>query len=708
MIKYKNKILRIKFVLIKINSIISWILNIKIQWIAAIAFYFVIQSSPADPLVIKINPTKVNATRVEKNIIDIPASISHIGQEKIQLGTEQAGLDESMKQVPGAFFLNRYNYAQDLRVSIRGFGARSNFGIRGIKIIVDGIPETLPDGQGSIDGVDIGSIYKIDVIRGPSSSLYGNASGGAILIETERGPDLPFVELRNTYGDFNLNKQQLKIGGNTGDLNYLLNISNTSVDGYRDNSKFENKQFNGRFEYSLSDSSNIISTLHHTDQPFANDPGGITAEDAATDRRQARAQNLNYQAGEKVKQTRFGLIYKTQLNKSRNLEIRTYNTDRDFSNKLPFQNGGMVNLDRSFYGGGLKYIEEGYLGKYQNRLLLGVDYDRQDDNRSRYNNLLGIKGAKTLQQNELITSLGAYLQNETKLNDIAEITLGVRHDDIEFDVRDKFLSDGDDSGKINLNQFSPMIGVSLKTSSNTNIYATASKAFETPTTTEFANPSGGGFNQAVKPQKSTNYEIGIKKLSNKYTFEAAIFQINVRDELTPYEDSEQPGRTFFTNAGSSDRYGLELTNIKRFYDQFEFSTTYTYSDFKFNHFKDVNGIKHDGKRIPGIPKNLLNFNLSWSNDSGSYANLDTTFTGEFYADNSNQNKVDSYAVSNLSLGKNFTHNDLNIGLYFGINNIFNEQYNSNIRINAYGNRYFEPAPKQNIFFGITVNKKFPG
>ena len=708
MIKYKNKILRIKFVLIKINSIISWILNIKIQWITAIAFYFAIQSSPADPLVIKINPIKVNATRVEKNIIDIPASISHIGQEKIQLGTEQAGLDESMRQVPGAFFLNRYNYAQDLRVSIRGFGARSNFGIRGIKIIVDGIPETLPDGQGSIDGVDIGSIYKIDVIRGPSSSLYGNASGGAILIETEKGPELPFAELRNTYGDFNLNKQQLKIGGNTGDLNYLLNISNTSVDGYRDNSKFENKQFNGRFEYSLSDSSNIISTLHHTDQPFANDPGGITAEDAATDRRQARAQNLNYQAGEKVKQTRFGLIYKTQLNKSRNLEIRTYNTDRDFSNKLPFQNGGMVNLDRSFYGGGLKYIEEGYLGKYQNRLLLGVDYDRQDDNRSRYNNLLGIKGAKTLQQNELITSLGAYLQNETKLNDIAEITLGVRHDDVEFDVRDKFLSDGDDSGKISLNQFSPMIGVSLKTSSNTNIYATASKAFETPTTTEFANPSGGGFNQAVKPQKSTNYEIGIKKLSNKYTFEAAIFQINVRDELTPYEDSEQPGRTFFTNAGSSDRYGLELTNIKRFYDQFEFSTTYTYSDFKFNHFKDVNGIKHDGKRIPGIPKNLLNFNLSWSNDSGSYANLETTFTGEFYADNSNQNKVDSYAVSNLRLGKNFTHNDLNIGFYFGINNIFNEQYNSNIRINAYGNRYFEPAPKQNIFFGITVNKKFPG
>ena len=694
--------------MIRIDSIISRILNIKILWVTAITFCFVTQSSFADPLVIVINPPKVNATRVEKNIINIPASVSHIGKEKIQLGTEQIGLDESMGKVPGVFFLNRYNYAQDLRLSIRGFGARSSFGIRGVKIIVDGIPETLPDGQGSIDGVDIGSIYKINVIRGPSSSLYGNASGGAILIETERGSKLPFIELRNTYGDFNLNKQQLKIGGETANLNYLLNISNTSVDGYRENSEFENKQFNGRFEYSLSGKSSIVSTIHHTDQPLANDPGGITAEDVTTNPRQARSQNLNFQAGEKVKQTRLGLVYKTQLNKSRAIEVRTYNTNRDFSNKLPFQNGGIVNLDRSFYGGGLKYTEEGNLGKYQNRLLLGIDYDRQDDNRSRYNNLLGVKGTQTFQQDELITSLGAYFQNETKLNDISEITLGLRHDNVAFDVTDKFLADGDDSGKINLNEFSPMVGISLKASSNTNIYATVSKAFETPTTTEFANSSGGGFNQTIKPQKSTNYEIGIKTFNNKYSFEAAIFQTDVKDELTPFEDSEQPGRTFFTNAGSSDRHGLELTSIRRFYDRFEFSTTYTYSDFKFNHFRNTGGEIYDGKRIPGIPKNLLNFNLSWSNESGAYANLDTTFTGEFYADNGNQTKVDSYTVSNLRLGKNFIRNDLDIGFYLGVNNIFNEKYNSNIRINAYGTRYFEPAPKQNVFFGITVNKKFPG
>ena len=218
---------------------------------------------------IDINPVKVTATRVEKNIIDIPSSVSNISQEKIQLGAEQVGLDESMTQVPGAFLLNSYNYAQDLRVSIRGFGARSSFGIRGIKIVIDGIPESLPDGQGSIDGVDIGSIHQISVIRGPSSSLYGNASGGAILIDTERGSKLPFIELQDIYGGFNLNKKQFKIGGEINKLNYLLNISDTSVDGYREHSEFKNKQFNGRFEYSLTDSSSIISTVHHTDQPLA-------------------------------------------------------------------------------------------------------------------------------------------------------------------------------------------------------------------------------------------------------------------------------------------------------------------------------------------------------------------------------------------------------------------------------------------------------
>jgi len=294
----------------------------------------VAQGAGLGPIVIVITPT-----RVEKISDEIPAAISVIGQAEIQLGSEQLGLDESLGRVPGLFTLNRYNFAQDLRLSIRGFGARSSFGIRGIKVIVDGIPETLPDGQGSVDGIDIGSASQITVIRSPSSSLYGNASGGAILIESERGPMIPFAEARVTFGDYNFKKQQLKTGGDTGKLNYLLNLSDTTIDGYRDHSKFENTQLNTRLEARLSTTSSLLTTIHHTDQPAADDPGGLTSAEAASDPTQARAQNLSFDAGEELKQTRIGLLYKTSLSENHDLEARIYNTDRDFSNKLPLQNG---------------------------------------------------------------------------------------------------------------------------------------------------------------------------------------------------------------------------------------------------------------------------------------------------------------------------------------------------------------------------------
>lgn len=665
------------------------------------------QQSTLDPII-------VNATRVEKSSDEIPAAISTIGQDEIQLGTEQLGLDESLSRVPGLFMLNRYNFAQDLRASIRGFGARSSFGIRGIKIIVDGIPETLPDGQGSVDGVDIGSARQINVIRGPASSLYGNASGGAILIETERGTAIPFVEARTTLGEFDFNKFQLKTGGETDKLNYLINLSDTSIDGYRDHSEFENTQLNGRFEYTLSPGSSLQTTLHHTDQPVANDPGGLTEAEVEVDRSQARQRNLDFDAGEALQQTRVGLLYKTGLSDGREFEARVYNTDRDFSTKLPLAsfpafdgvgNGGSVFLDRRVIGVGLKYITEDNLLGRQNRLLTGIDYDRQDDDRSRFDNLLGVVGSPQLEQNELVTSTGAYLQNETRLNEIAELTMGVRYDEVKFDVSDSFLSDGDDSGEVKLDQISPMIGVSFKRSDDSHVYATISKAFETPTTTEFANPTGGGFNQTLEPQESTNYEVGIKTVADNYRFEMALFHIDVENELIPFELG---GRTFFENAGSSSRDGIEFSYTRHLLEQLSFSLAYTYSDFVFDRFTDDNGDVFDGKQIPGIPQDLLHLGFSWFGASGYYATWDINYTGELFADNGNSASIDSSSVSSLRLGYNGFYDDWEISSFLGVNNLFNEEYNSNIRINAFGGRYFEPAPERNAYIGITLRRRFKG
>ena len=653
-----------------------------------------------------LGPIVITPTRVEKYSDEIPAAISTIGQDEIQLGSQQLGLDESLGRVPGLFMFNRYNFAQDLRPSIRGFGARSSFGIRGIKIIVDGIPETLPDGQGSVDGIDIGSASQINVIRGPASSLYGNASGGVILIESERGPVIPFIETRTTVGDYDLNKLQLKTGGDTGKLNYLLNLSDTAIEGYRDHSSFENTQLNARLEATLSTTSTLLTTIHHTDQPVAEDPGGITAADAAIDPTQARAQNLSFDAGEALKQTRIGLLYKTSPGEDRDLEVRIYNTARDFSNKLPFQNGGIVNLDRRFSGAGIKYTVKGDLGGKPNRLLVGMDYDRQDDDRSRFDNLQSVTGAQTFEQNELVTSFGMFLQNETKLSNIAELTVGMRYDEVDFDVNDRFLADGDDSGEINLDQFSPMIGITIISGDKTHLYATISSAFETPTTTEFANPAGGGFNQSLEPQESTNYEIGLKTLTASYRFEASLFHIEVDNELTPFELPTQPGRIYFENAGSSSRDGLELSYTRQLAKQLRLSMAYTYSDFTFDRFTDTNGDVFDDNQIPGIPQDLLFLNVSWFGNSGFYAKWDVTYTGELFADNANQTSVGSNSVSNLRFGHNGFYDDWEVTSFLGVNNLFDEDYNSNIRINAFGGRYFEPAPERNAYIGISIRRRF--
>ncbi len=655
-----------------------------------------------------LDPVTVTATRVDKTLEEIPAAVSRVGEDEIQLGAEQLGLDESLDRVPGLFLLNRYNFAQDLRASIRGFGARSSFGIRGIRIVVDGIPETLPDGQGSVDGIDLGSIGEINVIRGPVSSLYGNASGGAILIESERGPEEPFAELRSSGGEFGFRKQQLKLGGQDHGLNYLLHASDTRIDGFRGHSEAENQQVNARFEAEVSPETAVIVSLHHTDQPVANDPGGINAQTVAMDRSAARDRNVAFNTGEELEQTRLGLTVRSQLADGHGLQARVHTVSRDFRNRLPFEAGGAVSLDRGFHGAGVQYTWEDTLAGKPNRLLIGVDYDVQDDDRSRYQNLMGQVGDKTLEQNEKVTSVGWFLQNEIRLTAQTEATWGIRQDEVVFDVTDRFLADGNDSGEVTLDHLSPMVGISHALSDRIRLYANVSSAFETPTTTEFANPSGGGgFNQALEPQKSTNYEIGLKSLSARYRYEVALFSIDVRDELINYELEQFPDRDFYENAGRSTRNGVEFSYLRKIGSGGEFSAAYTWSDFTFDRYASGNN-RFDGNRIPGIPEHLLHLEFSWFIPNGLYMIWDANLAGSLFADNANAQKVDGYTVSNLRLGWEGWWGDWEVSPFLGVNNLLDEEYHSNIRINAFGGRYYEPAPGRNAYAGIRIRKQYGG
>ena len=647
----------------------------------------------------------VQATRMSRPLDRVPGAVTVVSQTEIQLGRQQLGLDEALNRVPGLFMQNRYNFAQDLRISIRGFGARSAFGIRGVKILVDGIPETLPDGQGQVDSIDLGAIRQIEVLRGPSSSLYGNASGGVISVASERGPEIPFANVRLTAGDYGAQKFQAKTGGQADRVNYFVSVSDSRVDGYRVHSETENTQLSGRLEFDLGNRGSLLAVANYTDQPVSNDPGGINLAQAQADPRSARDRNLGFDSGEALEQTRIGFVYTLPTGEGSELQVRNYYVSRDFNNRLPFRGGGAVDLQRFFAGGGISYTHRGSLAGKLNRVIVGLDYDDQDDHRRRFNNNMGVPGALTLDQDEHVTSTGLFVQDALTITDNVELSFGVRFDAVEFDVGDRFLGNGDDSGGRTVDDASPMIGLLVVLSPELSIYGTMSTSFETPTTTEFANPSGaGGFNPLLEPQAATNLEIGLRGGQGRRTrYELAVFDIEVDDELIPYEIPSSPGRDFFANAGRSDRTGVEAMLVSQPTDRIGVTLSYTYADFEFADFVDDNGRDYSGNRIPGTVEQLLFAEIYYRHPAGWFGALDALTVGDQFANNANTVADAAYTLSNLRLGFDASMGGVTYSPFVGINNLFDERYNSNIRINAFGGRFFEPGPGRNAYAGVAVN-----
>lgn len=643
----------------------------------------------------------VTATRRGDTVRDVARSISVVGKERIQLGAQQLGLDEALAGVPGLYMMNRFNFAQDLRISLRGFGARSSFGIRGIKVLVDGIPETLPDGQAGVDSIDIGSAQRIEVLRGPASSLYGNASGGVIAISSELGSEDPYVEGRLAGGEFGYQQYQLKSGGKWGDSDYLFNVSRTELDGYRDHSNTRGSLFNTKFGIPLNDTDKLIVAFNHTDQPTADDPGGINAAQAASDPSSARLQNLQFDGGESLSQQRFGVVYERNR-PSGNLTLRNYYVWREFDNRLPFTGGGSVDLDRFYYGFGAQYSLGESLPDNLN-LTFGVDIDQQDDDRKRFDNNDGVLGSMTFDQNETVESAGIYVQGQYEIDDSWSLLAGLRYDELTYDVGDRFLSDGDDSGKLDFTEVSPSLGINYKTIEGV-LFASYSSSFETPTTTELANPdASGGFNPALNPQLADNFEVGYKRSSGRYYYEVALFTIDLEDELIPFELAAFPGRTFYSNAGSSTRDGVETAVSWANESGLRIDASFTWSDFRFDSFIDDNANDFSGNQLPGLPKQFGYLGLTYNSEGGFSGTIETIYSGDLYANNANSAEVSSYTTANIRLAYEFTRDRWMFRPYFGINNLFDENYNNNIRINAFGGRYFEPAPPMNFYAGIVVN-----
>lgn len=652
------------------------------------------------PLVITIT-----SGRIETPLEETAAAASVIDQDQIQTARQQLGIDEILTGVPGVFALNRYNFAQDVRLSVRGFGARSNFGIRGLRISIDGAPATTPDGQSSIDDVDLGSLARIELLRGPAGALYGPTSGGVLRLESERGSAPPYLTGQLKAGAYNAYEKQIKFGGDNGKWEHFFNASRQSISGYRRQSASERDVLNTRVDASLQNGGDLTVTLAALNAPLAQDPGGLTEAEVNADPRQAAPFNLRFKTGESVRQQRVGVSSRHPLTNRSELRLRGYGVAREFSSRLPFT---IVELDRIFGGGGIEYRRADFHRGLSGETLLGFDLGYQDDSRRRRENLDGVSGNLTFDQDERVLNQGVFILRQQPISEALRLDLGLRYDWLRISAHDHRLDDGDNSDSLTFKQWSPSLALLWRSNPKTPLYVRISTGFETPTTTELARPDGaGGFNNGLKPETSINYELGGRTwLGAGLYAEAALFRIDISDQLVPFEIANSLGRFAYENAGSSRNVGLEAALTTGEHFGWGGRLAYTYMDFRYLEFNDVNNEELTDKRLPGVPNHLLNAELRYRHHIGLFAALHVQHVGSFYADNANHVVIDRYVVSNLRFSHEKNIGELKLGMLVGINNLFDKNYFSNVRLNASASRYFEPAPPRHVYVGMNATWYF--
>ena len=644
---------------------------------------------------IKLKEVIVSITKIKENIKNSPFAISSKSFSKFQSTAQQFYLSEYIESVPGVFISNDNNFAQDSRISIRGFGSRANFGIRGIKLIVDGVPETTPDGQSQIDNLNLEIIEKIEIIRGTSSSLYGNSSAGVIKIQSISEFDKNFTKFGYSFGSNNQEKKQVFIGLKSKQTYYTFLASQTKGDGYRNFGDFKNSNLNFRVKKNISKDSWLSFNFNIVESPYANDPGGLIIEEVNQNREQARERNLQYKTSEEISHYKVSSSFNKKLNERLSFSTYVFISNRNFKGKIPVKNGGAIDLKRKYWGIGGNFLFNSKL-----KTQIGFDFGNQNDRRKRYNNDIGIIGEQVLDQNEGFSNLGIYLVNNYSLKRFS-ISSGLRYDINKVKLEDLFFSDGDSSGTITLNAFNPSLGLNYKLNKKSRVFINTSSGFETPTLNEFSSsPIGTGFNKNLKSQINMGFELGFSLFDTQKNsnIDLVYFKSITNDEILSYEDEKFPNQKFYNNAGKTERNGIEITGFYTL-NRTVISSSYSLGDYVFKEFFE-NNFNYKGNKIPGIPNDIFTLSIEHKTINELFLNLNFKNIGALYANNSNTIKVDEFNTFNFKIGKKFKLSRSIVYPYLIISNVFDKEYFDNIRINAFGGRYYEPAPKRTIFGGI--------
>jgi iron complex outermembrane receptor protein len=670
----------------------------------------------------------VTVTRSPETLARVPAAISVANRREIQGAQATLGLDEALNSLPGVYVANRYNYSLDQRLSIRGFGSRANFGIRGVKVLLDGVPQTLPDGQSQLTNVDFGNLQRIEVLRGASSSLYGNASGGVLSLSSESAATGPFSQsVRAEGGSFGLFKIQGRSTARQGLASGVLSLSRTKVDGFRQNSATEFTQLSLGGNYVAGSATELGLRFSYTDAPKAENPGALSSSELFANPDSASANNILRKADKDVWQGQLALTMTRHTGRGQ-VNVAVFGLLRKLDNPLatpPPQGTGanvgtFVSIDRQVYG--IRLTTEQWLGGTERapRLTAGVDLQRMRDDRENWRAVAGVRDTLFINQRETVTEIGPFAQLHWSLTDAIMLSAGGRFDAVRFKVADHFFGDGaDNSGSRTMSAFSANAGVSYLRDLRFNPYLNVSTSFETPTTTELVNQqaSVGGFNDGLDPQRAVNYEIGARGVAGPLTYSLAGFIGRIRDAIVPF--TELGGRSLFTNAGRLKNDGLELGLSGRVLQRLSLFGNYTYANYRFDRYRVQRVVNNvvvidtlDGKRLAGVPKAFIRLGLRAGPVGGVSLDVDHTLTSSIFADDANRLYVNGWGstpagtvpgmgagITNVRLSWEGRAGGAWVRPFFGVNNLWDREYVGSVTINGALNRVFEPAPGRNWYLG---------
>lgn len=660
--------------------------------------------------------------------LDTPAAVSVVNGDEMRQGAPRVNLSESLGAVPGLQVQNRQNYAQDLQLSIRGFGSRSTYGVRGLRIYVDGIPATMPDGQGQTSNIDIGSLDSLEVLRGPFSALYGNSSGGVINATSQTGSQPPTIEASSYYGSFGTWHYGMKAtgavgdGSHAGDVDYVVSTNRFTTHGFRDHSGARKNLANAKLGVRINDVSKLTLLLNSVDIK-ANDAGGLSYDEWQNNPRQS-PRGDEYNTRKTIKQTQAGLRYERQLSEQDDLSVMMYAGERETTQYQsiprapqlkPTHAGGVIDLTRHYQGIDTRWTHRGEL-LVPVTFTTGLDYETMSERRKGYENFVMSNGAPQygekgdLRRNErnLMWNVDPYLQTQWQLTEKLSLDAGVRYSSVWFDSNDYYITpgNGDDSGEASYHKWLPAGSLKYAVTDAWNVYVSAGRGFETPTINELSYRSGdqGGLNFGLQPSTNETVEIGSKARIGNGLLTAALFQTDTDNEIVV--DTSSGGRTSYKNAGKTRRQGMELGLDQQFGESWRLKAAWTWLDatYRTNVCDDDTSCK--GNRIPGIARNMGYASFGYQPEKGWYAGSDIRYMSDIMANDENTAKAPSWTVVGLTTGYKWSYGRMDMDLFGRVDNLFDRSYAGSVIVNESNGRYYEPAPGRNYGIGLNLAWRF--